>query len=104
MQIGRLPCLDDLPRKLVSDDLAQPPRCREQEVEIDSGVAVHAMQHVHQILGADVSRCARCEWAPAQPTETTLIMRYARGEPRKHIREAHATRVVKVQRELEIRP
>src|ERR1700719_271813 len=99
MEVGRLSRFDDLARKLVSDDFAQAPRGREQGVEVDSGVVAHALQHVHQIFGADISRRSRRERASAQSAETTLVMRHARGEPREDIRQAHATRIVEVQRE-----
>src|SRR5438132_3544375 len=65
VQVGRLSRFDDLPRKLVSDDLAQAPRSREQGVEIDSGIVAHAVQHVRQIFGADVFRRGPREGAPA---------------------------------------
>src|SRR5207248_1164822 len=69
MQVARLSRLHDLAREIVGDDLAQPARRGEQLVEIDAGAVAHRLEHVHQVLGADVAGRAGRERASERGRE-----------------------------------
>src|SRR2546428_848692 len=103
MKIARFSGLDDLPGQFVADDLAEPARCGEQPIEVDTCVVAHALQHVHDVLGADIAGCAGREWATSQAPQATFEAHDARCEPGENIREPHTARVVKMQRQREIR-
>ena len=97
MQIRDLAGLDHLPGQVVTHDLTQSARRREQPIEIDARVVAHALQHVHDVFSADVPGCARRKRTPAEPTQTSLETHHARRETGEHVRQSHAARVVEVQ-------
>src|SRR5439155_22310955 len=103
VNVARFPRLYDLPRQLVADDLAKPARCGEQPIEVDTRVVAHALQHVHDVLGADIAGCAGREWATSQSTKATFEAHDARREAGENVGKAHTARGVKMQRQVEIR-
>ena len=68
-------------------------------VEIDTGLDAEPVQHVNQILGRKVARCARCIWATAESTGRCIERRNAELERGQHIGQCGPARVVKVQRD-----
>src|SRR2546422_9343740 len=104
MQIANFARMNHLARQIVTDDLAQAVRGREKRVEIDAGLVVHAVQHVHQVFGANVARGTWSERTTSQPAEAAFVVNHSSGKTGQYIRKPHATRVMKVQRQLELRP
>ena len=75
-------------------------RCAQldQRVEVDAGVDLHVLEHVHEILGDDVAGRARRVRAAAEPADRRVEPRArpasSAGE---HVREPGAAGVVEVQ-------
>ena len=69
----------------------------DERVEIDTGVDVHVLEHVDQVLGDDVAGRARRVGAAAEPADRRVVARDAAAEAGEHVREAGAARVVEVQ-------
>src|SRR6266568_8475622 len=103
MRIARFSRLHDLARQRMPDDLLQAMRSLEHPIEIDARVVAHALQHVHDVLGADIAGRARREGAAAQPTEATFETHDASRETGENVCQTHAARVVKMQRQREVR-
>ena len=86
------------------DDRGEPPRRRQQQIEVDAGVVAHTLQHVDDVFGTDVAGRARRKRATAQSAETAFEADHAGGEPCENVGEPHAPRIVKVQRQRQIGP
>src|SRR5438046_4136669 len=64
----------------------------------------HAFEHVHQILGADVSGRPRRERTTAQPPEACLVMLDSRCQSREDVGKPHPPGIVEMQGELQFGP
>src|SRR5919112_6043260 len=83
-----------------SEDALHVAAGREQQIEVDSGLDAHLVQHRQQVLGRDVPRRAGWNRAPAELAEARLEAVDARVECGDDVGEALAARVVEVRSEL----
>src|SRR6267378_1147909 len=89
VQLGGFSGLDDLPGQIVADNRAEALRDREKLVEIHPRRVAHAFEHVHEILGADVSGRPRGERTTAQSAQACLVMLDPRRPSREDIGKPH---------------
>ena len=77
----------------------------DQLVEIDAGLDAHLLAHEHEILGADIAGGAlvRGERAAAEAGDGGIEDRHAHLQPGIGVGDAHAARVVQVQRRASVR-
>ena len=68
----------------------------QQLLQIDARAQPHLLQHPHQIFGADVARCARRKWTPAQPRKRRVEARHPRIQRSERVGEALSAGVVEM--------
>ena len=88
----------------MSDDRRQLGGDRENRTEINAGLISHALEHVHQILCADIARCTRRKRTSSQAAKRSIEAIDAHFQGREHVRKPHAAGVVKVRRDLQAGP
>src|SRR4051794_9539486 len=69
----------------------------EHRVEVDAGVDTHVLDHVHEVLGADVAGRARRVRAAAEPTDGGVVVGDTELQRREHVGQPGAPGVVEVQ-------
>ena len=88
----------------MADQAGQGGGCFEQGIEVHAGVQAHALEHVHQILGADIAAGARCVGAAAEAAEGGVEAVDAGVQRCQGIGQAHAAGVVKMRGEYRLGP
>src|SRR6185503_12438527 len=98
VELERLSRLHHLAGDIVADDHRDAARDGEELRQVDAGVVAHVLQHVHEVLGADVARGAGGEGTAAQAGHGAVEGAHPRLDAGHHVREPHAARVVEMER------
>ena len=97
MQVAITPGLGHLTGYFMAEQRRQSSGQFQQQWQIDAGMNADFIAQVHQILGADVSRCPRRKRAAAEAAEGRVEAAGTGLVGGQHVAQAEAAGVVKVQ-------
>ena len=88
----------------MADEGRQTCRRSEQGIQLDAGVVTHALQRVHHFFAAHIAGRSGRIGATAQTAQRRIELPRARIDRGQHVAQAHAARVMEMQREFQLRP
>src|SRR5690606_2542412 len=97
MQVAVASRLGDLTGHFMAQQVRQLPGKLQEMRQIDTGLDTHFLAHIHQILGADIPGCTRCERATTEATEGRIKAPRPSLIRCQDIAQAKASSVMKVQ-------